>query len=150
LSRVELVGCEVKMPTCSDVFNNASLHEVDVKFRELVIPKVITRDLITSYIRKALRSKAWFTLSPYQRALLKAITLSRVEVIRGRVLKELVTEVLAVIEKHTFRGRAIWYGLLVALSMYRYTLQGWLLRVESILYLGISYLSNPPIFRYLG
>ncbi len=133
----------------NDVVGNVFLYEVEAKFREFVMPKVISKDLIASYIRKALRNKVWFLLSPYQRALLKAITLSSIKVVKGKALRELITEILVFIERHTLRGRALWYGLLIALSRYRQVLQDWLLKAESILYLGISYLSNPPIFRYL-
>jgi len=137
------------MSLVNDVVSD-SLAEVSSRFKELVLPKVITKDLIVSYVRKALRTRVWFSLNPYQRALLKAITYSKVYIIRSRVLKELVSELLVVIERGSFRGRALWYGLVVALNMYKYLLQDWVFRVESILYLGINYLSNPPIFRAYG
>lgn len=127
----------------------SNVVEVTNKFKELVLPKVITRDLIVSYVRKALRTRVWFSLSPYQRALLKALTLSRVYVVRSRVLKELITELLLIIERGTLKGKALWYGLVIALNMGKY-LKNIVLNVETLLYLGINYLNNPPIFRPYG
>jgi hypothetical protein len=127
----------------------SNVVEVTNKFKELVLPKVITRDLIVSYVRKALRTRVWFSLSPYQRALLKALTLSRVYVVRSRVLKELITELLLIIERGTLKGKALWYGLVIALNMCKY-LKNIVLNVETLLYLGINYLNNPPIFRPYG
>lgn len=127
----------------------SNVVEVTSKFKELVLPKVITRDLIISYVRKALRTRVWFSLSPYQRALLKALTLSRVYVVRSRVLKELITELLLIIERGTLKGKALWYGLVIALNMCKY-LKSIVLNVETLLYLGINYLNNPPIFRPYG
>jgi hypothetical protein len=132
-----------------DVFSN-SLHDVEVRFKELVIPKVITKDLIASYVKKAIRIRVWFSLNPYQRALLKALTLSKVYIIRSSVLKGLVSELLVVIERGTLKGKALWYGLLIALSKCRYLGQELLFRIETLLYLGINYLNNPPIFRPYG
>jgi hypothetical protein len=127
----------------------SNVVEVTNKFKELVLPRVITRDLIISYVRKALRTRVWFSLSPYQRALLKALTLSRVYVVRSRVLKELITELLLIIERGTLKGKALWYGLVIALNMCKY-LKSIVLNVETLLYLGINYLNNPPIFRPYG
>ncbi|MEL9998445.1 MAG: hypothetical protein QXH99_08145 [Sulfolobales archaeon] len=130
-------------------FGVSNVVEVTSKFKELVLPRVITRDLIISYVRKALRTRIWFSLSPYQRALLKALTLSRVYVVRSRVLKELITELLLIIERGTLKGKALWYGLVIALNMCKY-LKSIVLNVETLLYLGINYLNNPPIFRPYG
>lgn len=130
-------------------FGVSNVVEVTSKFKELVLPRVITRDLIISYVRKALRTRIWFSLSPYQRALLKALTLSRVYVVRSRVLKELITELLLIIERETLKGKALWYGLVIALNMCKY-LKSIVLNVETLLYLGINYLNNPPIFRPYG
>jgi hypothetical protein len=128
----------------------SNVVEVTSKFKELVLPKVITRDLIISYVRKALRTRIWFSLSPYQRALLKALTLSKVYVVRSRVLKELITELLLIIERGTLKGKALWYGLVIALNMSKYLSSKLVLNVETLLYLGINYLNNPPIFRPYG
>jgi hypothetical protein len=133
----------------SSDYGVSNVVEVTNKFKELVLPKVITRDLIISYVRKALRTRVWFSLSPYQRALLKALTLSRVYVVRSRVLKELITELLLIIERGTLKGKALWYGLVIALNMCKY-LKNIVLNVETLLYLGINYLNNPPIFRPYG
>jgi hypothetical protein len=133
----------------SSDYGVSNVVEVTNKFKELVLPKVITRDLIVSYVRKALRTRVWFSLSPYQRALLKALTLSRVYVVRSRVLKELITELLLIIERGTLKGKALWYGLVIALNMCKY-LKNIVLNVETLLYLGINYLNNPPIFRPYG
>jgi len=128
----------------------SNVVEVTSRFKELVLPKVITKDLIVSYVKKALRTRIWFSLNPYQRALLKALTLSKVYVIRSCVLKELVSELLVVIERSTLKGKVLWYGLVIALSTCRYLGQELLFKVETLLYLGINYLNNPPIFRPYG
>lgn len=96
--------------------------------------------------RKALRLGLWGFLEPEKRALI--LVLRRwVGRVKSPVLIKILEEIYVEIELNTFRGRALFYGVLVAL---RSGLLEVLESLKFLLYLGISYLSNPPLFRFLG
>ncbi|MCX8184136.1 MAG: hypothetical protein RMI56_04565 [Sulfolobales archaeon] len=114
--------------------------------RKLLIPKQLDGRVVEQYIRKAVRVGIWGKLTPTSRALLRAVALWR-GVVKSRVLREIVEELLLNIELHTLRGRAMLYGVLVATGAGLHSL---LNSVSSLLCLGISYLSNPPVFKLLG
>lgn len=112
----------------------------------LLLPERIDRYVVRAYIRKAVRVGLWRSLKAESRALLKALSIWR-GVIKSKVLVEIVREVLVTIELGTLRGRSILYGVLQAL---RSGLWDLLSSAELLLCLGVSYLSNSPIFRFLG
>lgn len=123
----------------------SSLHVREVMAR-LILPDVIDGSLVARYVRKAVRLGVWRSLRAESRALLRALTLWG-GVIRSKVLARIVKEILLEIELHTLRGRALLYGLYIAL---RSGLNHLLSSLEKVLCLGISYLSNSPAFKFLG
>jgi len=114
--------------------------------RGFLLPEVIDSDVIEVYVRKALRVGVWRFMSPESRALMRALARWR-GVVKSRVLKELVEALLLEIELCSLRGRAVLYGLIIALKE---GLTHVVRSVKKLMCLGISYLSNPPLYRYYG
>ena len=115
---------------------------------EVLLPKVIDRRVIESYIRRALRNRSWFKLTRFQRALLKASS-KVVEVVKSPVLADVLKKVFLEIELHSLKGRALYFGLLIALSMGE-SLSNLLSRLTYVMMLGINYLSTPLLYRVYG
>lgn len=117
------------------------------KLSSLILPRIITGRVIEDYIRRAIRSGVWRRLGAERRALL--MVASRWGVIKSCVLKQILREIFIEIEIHTLRGRAILYGIIVALKS---TLnpREILNSVSRLLAIGISYLNNPPAYRFYG
>ncbi len=79
---------------------------------EALLPKRVTSSVIQSYIRRALRNRAWLALPRAERALLRAAS-RVVKVVRSRVLAEVLRRIFLKIDLRTLRGRAIYYGLMI-------------------------------------
>jgi len=106
---------------------------------------VLTSSLISRFIRKAIRTGVWFMLPTTSRALLLA---SRcLKIIKSRVLREILMGIMVEIELSTLRGRAIYYGVLVAL---RSGLREALGDFKKLITLGVGYLNLPLMWRILG
>ncbi len=121
------------------------LEEAFRRLREAVDPGVIDRAVVERYIRKAVRTGAWRSLSCESRSLLLASRfLSKV---RSPVLKNIILDIMASIELYTIRGRAIFYGVLLALKQ---GLVNALSNLRRIITLGIGYLNLPDLWRTLG
>ena len=115
---------------------------------EILLPRTITGSLLQHYFRKALQNHAWHKLPHLHRALLAARTLPQ---IRSPVLHNLLRQILMEIELATLRGQAVLHGILLALRRgARSLLQDLRSNLTHILYLGISYLNNPPHLRIYG
>jgi hypothetical protein len=114
----------------------------------LVLPEVVTGDLVSRFVRRAVRLGIWRRLRPESRALL--LVARRFAVLRSPVVTSAVRRLLLEIEVHTLRGRAILYGVLIALRDPFLRLAGAARDVTKLLAIGISYLSNPPIYRVYG
>lgn len=130
------------MDICPNTLGN--FDEAIKYVSKLLLPKVINGRIVLSYIRKGIRVGVWRFLSPESRALLKILT--RWRSIRSRTLRNIVAKIFLQIELSTLRGKALLYGAILAI---RSNLRGLLNSTTSLLYLGISYLSNPPIFKFL-
>lgn len=113
---------------------------------DALLPRVIDGTVARRYARKAVRTGVWRHLSAESRALLRALSAWR-GVVRSPVLRAAVGGILLRVELATLRGRALLFGLAVTA---RSGLRGALRSAETLLCLGISYLSNPPAFRLLG
>jgi len=121
------------------------LEEAFRRLREAVDPGVIDRAVVERYIRKAVRTGAWRSLSYESRSLLLASRfLPRV---RSPVLKSIILDIMASIELYTTRGKAVFYGVLVALKQ---GLVNVLSNLKRIITLGIAYLNLPDLWRTLG
>jgi hypothetical protein len=112
---------------------------------EYLLPGLITRDVVQHYVRKALRVGAWCRLRRESRALLLAVRF--LPIIKSPVLNSILRGVFLDIELYTVRGRAVFYGVLVALRQGLLSALGNLKRLTT---LGIGYLNLPLTWRVLG
>lgn len=136
----------VEVAECSS--SGGAAPEVAELVSRVLIPKVITRSVIESYLCRALRSRAWFRLSRVERALLK-VAHRVVEVVKSPALADVLRKVFLEIELNSLKGRALYFGFLLALRMGE-PLAHLLRRLTYVMMLGINYLSNPPLFRVFG
>ena len=115
---------------------------------KVLLPQRITGTLIAKYIRKAMQAGAWLHLPREARALL--FLARRLTLARSPVLTEVLRRLLLEIELHTTRGQAVLYGIIVALKQAPGLLKNLTNTLHIILYLGISYINNPPHLRIYG
>ena len=107
----------------------------------VLLPEVIDRHIIKYYIYRAFRNRAWHKLSKHQKALLKVAS-KVVNTVRSPTLARVLRKIILEVELHTLKGRAIYYGLLTALSTGE-LLSELLKRPTYVMMLGINYLNNP-------
>lgn len=112
---------------------------------KFLVPRDVTMGTLEYYYRKALRSNAWWKLRRESRALLLASRF--LSSIKSPVLLSILRELLLEIELHTFRGKAVFYGVLVALRQGIHEALGDLKRLIT---LGVGYLNLPLMWRILG
>lgn len=111
-----------------------------------LLPRIIDESVARYYTMKAVRLGVWRYLSAESRALLRAVA-AWGGAVKSKVLSGILREIFLLVELETLKGKALLYGALVALGS---GLQGLLTYTKTLLCLGISYLNNPPIFRFLG
>jgi len=122
-----------------------AVEEAFRRLREAIDPGVIDKAIIERYIRKAVRTGAWRSLSYESRSLLLASRfLPR---IKSVVLKNIILDIMASIDLYTIRGKAVFYGVLIALKQ---GLASVLSNLKRIITLGIAYLNLPDLWRTLG
>ncbi|MEM4593477.1 MAG: hypothetical protein QXL83_04815 [Zestosphaera sp.] len=126
------------------------LQDTSHTIKQLILrelpPAGFTSDVIEKMFKKAVRLKIWKNLKPEVRALILALRKWRNK-ISSPILKTILEEIYVEIELNTLKGKALLYGVTIAL---RDGLLEVIQSVKSLLCLGISYLSNPPLFRFLG
>jgi hypothetical protein len=122
--------------------------EVLEVLNRVALPERITGEVVSRYVRRAIRLGIWRRLRPESRALL--LVARGFEVLRSPVVTSIVRRLLLEIVVHTLRGRALLYGVLIALRDPFLRLTGLLRDVTRLLVLGISYLNNPPLLRFYG
>jgi len=131
----------------------ASVKIVDVAkklLEEVSIPKTISSAVVKRYFRKALRCGVWRNLKAEQKALLLVLKMWRGSV-RSKTLQEIVKNIFLEIELSTFRGKALLFGVAIAIKKKLYkTISNPLKNIGYILATGIMYLNNPPIYRIYG
>ena len=132
-------------PPAKTPLQDASHTIKQLILRELP-PAGFTSDVIEKMFKKAVRLKIWKNLKPEARALILALRKWRNK-ISSPTLKTILEEIYVEIELNTLKGKALLYGVTIAL---RDGLLEVIQSVKSLLCLGISYLSNPPLFRFLG
>jgi len=115
---------------------------------KLLLPREISGKIVDRYIRKALRTNSWRVLRLENRALLLA--LRRWRSIKSPTLKSILYRVFLEIELHTLRGKALFYGIIIAMKNYIHRLEEILRDMAKLLAIGISYLNNPPMYRVYG
>jgi len=112
---------------------------------KFLIPRGVNSSVIEYYFRKALRSGVWFKLREESRALILASRF--LPIVKSPVLKGMLREVFLEIELCTLRGKAVFYGVLVALRQGLVEALGDLKRLVT---LGVGYLNLPVMWRVLG
>jgi hypothetical protein len=122
--------------------------EVLEVLNRVALPERITGEVVSRYVRRAMRLGIWRRLRPESRALL--LVARRFGVLRSPVVTSIVRRLLLEVEVHTLRGRALLYGVLIALRDPFLRLAGLLRDATRLLVLGISYLNNPPLLRFYG
>ncbi|MET1160150.1 MAG: hypothetical protein ABWW65_04235 [Thermoprotei archaeon] len=115
---------------------------------EKFLPDNISPRVIEKYIRKAIQSRIWYYLSRVDRALL--ILTRRLPRIKSPVLKQVLKKIFLEIELYTIRGKALFYGLLIAMKNPIYKLEEIIHNIKRIITIGIQYLNNPQIYRIFG
>jgi len=124
----------------------ASSESLKEALARMLIPNTITNAVIEKYFRKAARTGAWRALPREAKALLLA-SRKTVRRVRSATLARILREIFVRIELTTLKGRALYYGLLILSrrlgSIVKALKEGYL----ALLYAGISYLNNPPMFR---
>jgi hypothetical protein len=122
--------------------------EVLEVLNRVALPERITGEVVSRYVRRAVRLGIWRRLRPESRALL--LVARGFAVLRSPVVTSIVRRLLLEVEVHTLRGRALLYGVLIALRDPFLRLAGVLRDATRLLVLGISYLNNPPLLRFYG
>lgn len=116
----------------------------------MVLPRVITGEVVSRYVRKALRLGVWGRLAPETRALL-LVCRRLARPVKSRVLAEILSETFLRIELAGLRGKALFYGVVEFVRRGLGSIEDALRSVGRVLCLGISYLNNPPpILRPYG
>ncbi len=129
-------------------------HVLARKFiSRILIPTHLTSQVLRRYIRKAIQNKSWYRLSQLQRALLYA-TSKTVNRVRSPTLRKLLEEIILEIELAGTKAQALYYGIILLIKQSPNLLQTLLTKTKQLLgkllFLGISYLNNPPIYRIYG
>ena len=109
----------------------------------------ITGGVVSYYLRKSLRNNSWRLLPRCSRALLLALS-KWSGVVKSRILREILIKVFTEIEVYSFRGRALLYGVIVAMARARELLGDILGNAKRLLTLGIQYLHQPLLYRVFG
>ena len=112
----------------------------------VVLPGKVTDGLVSRFVRRAARLGIWRRLRPESRALL--LVARRFSVLRSPVAVSALRRAMLEVELLTLRGRALLFGVLVSLRDPCLRLSGVFGDVAKLLAIGISYLSNPPAYRY--
>ncbi|MDK6027914.1 hypothetical protein QPL79_00845 [Ignisphaera sp. 4213-co] len=87
-------------------------------------------------------------LKPESRALLLA--LRRWGVVKSSTLKSILLNIFLEIELCTVRGKALFYGIILTMKNCVEKAINIVRDFGKILYTGISYLNNPPMYRIYG
>jgi len=124
------------------------VESVKSALARVVIPERIDGVVVERYMRKAMRLGIWGLLKPEARALL--LVLRRWGPVRSPMLRSILVRILLEIELCTLRGKALFYGILISLKSLGLTLNKALRNIPNLLYLGISSLNSPPMYRVYG
>jgi len=122
--------------------------KIKSKLTMILLPSEITGNYMRKYIRKALANRSWHILTKLERSLLW-LTSKIVPTVKSPVLKKIIQQILLKIELATTKGKALYYGILILIKKLK--------RIEEIvqnlvetLYIGLSYINNPPTYRIYG
>ena len=137
----------------SKYLEEVSQEELTLKVKhilmKLLLPKKITGQVVEYYFRKSIRVGAWRYLKRECRALL-LVARKWPKEIKSSTLKNILYNIFLQIELYTLKGKALFYGIILALKSTIYKLHEMLKDVSKLLALGIFYLNNPPMYRIYG
>jgi len=126
-------------------------REVRETLKNCLIPDEVNSDVVRVYVVRALRNGVWVRLRRECRALLTVLSrYVRLKEFKSEVLKDVVRESLLEIELNTFKGRALYYGFIILKLEFNSLIDSLRNVLSRALYLGVSYLNNPPLFKYLS
>ena len=122
--------------------------EIKETLTKILLPKQITHPHLRKYIRKALANRSWHILTKLERSLLW-LTSKIVPTVKSPVLKKIIQQILLKIELATTKGKALYYGILLSLKKAR-KIEEIVQNLVETLYIGLSYINNPPTYRIYG
>lgn len=114
----------------------------------ILLPKRYTGQILRRYVRKALINKSWYTLLRIERLLLW-LTSKIVSIVKSPILKRVIDEIVLKIELASLKGKALYYGVLLLIKKLK-RIEEILENIVEVLYTGISYINNPPLYRVYG
>jgi len=134
------------------ISGNEEKNKLDEEIKEtltkIILPKKITQTHLRKYIRKALANRSWYLLTRLERSLLW-LTSKIVPTVKSPILKKIVQQILLKIELATTRGKALYYGILILLKKVK-KIEETIKNIVETLYIGLSYINNPPTYRIYG
>jgi len=122
--------------------------EIKETLTKIILPKKITQTHLRKYIRKALANRSWHILTKLERSLLW-LTSKIVPTVKSPTLRKTIQQILLKIELATTRGKALYYGILILIKKPR-KIEEIVQNLTYTLYLGLSYINNPPTYRIYG
>ena len=122
--------------------------EIKETLTKIILPKKITQAHLRKYIRKALANRSWHLLTKLERSLLW-LTSKIVPTVKSPTLRKTIQQILLKIELATTRGKALYYGILILIKKLK-RIEETVQNLTYTLYLGLSYLNNPPTYRIYG
>ena len=122
--------------------------KIKSKLTMILLPSEITGNYMRKYIRKALANRSWHILTKLERSLLW-LTSKIVPTVKSPVLKKIIQQILLKIELATTKGKALYYGILLSLKKAR-KIEEIVQNLVETLYIGLSYINNPPTYRIYG
>ncbi|MCY0867653.1 MAG: hypothetical protein OWQ48_00245 [Desulfurococcus sp.] len=126
-------------------FSERILEGAERRVAEILVPRRVTRGVVEKYIRKAIANRSWYTLPRVTRILL--LLVRRLPRVKSPVLTGILREIFLKVELASLKGRAILYGILVALGGRLTEILG---NVKRLLTLGLFYLNQPVHYRIYG
>lgn len=132
--------------------SNVEKEKLDGKIKEtlfkILLPNKITQKHMRKYIRKAIANRTWHTLTKLERSLLW-LTSKIVSTIKSPVLNNLIKRILLKIELASTKGKALYYGILILIKKLK-KIEEIIKNLTETLYIGLSYINNPPTYRIYG
>lgn len=127
-------------------------EKLDGKIKEtlskILLPNKITQTHMRKYIRKAIANRTWHTLTKLERSLLW-LTSKIVLTIKSPILNKLIKQILLKIELASTKGKALYYGILILIKKLK-KIEETIKNLTETLYIGLSYINNPPTYRIYG
>jgi len=134
------------------ISNTEEKNKLDEKIKEtltkILLPNKITQTHLRKYIRKALANRVWHILTKLERSLLW-LTSKIISTVKSPVLKKIIQQILLKIELATTKGKALYYGILILIKKLK-KIEEIIQNIIETLYIGLSYINNPPTYRIYG